>query len=324
MKYKTIVSIVGWLILTVGLYLGILYLKMGDDANAITLTAIISLLFAGSLFFSVIARERKEGNHPRTWMIASWCSITLCIGLSVFFFPKIVHGYTVATSKGELRTIAGQFNKAILGFLDNYDRNVKDRTVNYKTCMKNALSHNRKSADWVQEQLGLRSLPTNIADFSNEYSQAFLTMMTNNSNKGTNLSGHKEYYKKRCDELSDVITSWNPFSVVYYARELDQTANDYVNRYRRIYNDDNNKTIFERDGDKAYGVEKATISELNYAYNAEFDLVAFFTTIRMSAIGILMTILALSFFSFAFIFAIPSHEVGPNMDGDIYKKGYKL
>lgn len=330
MKYKTIVSIVGWLVLTVGLYLGTLYLKMGDDAAAMPLTVIISLLIGGSLFFSVFARERKDGKHPRAWMIASWCSITVCFGLSLFFSLDIIHGYTVATSKGELRSVSEQFNKVTIAFLDNYNRNVNDRADNYKTCMKNALRHSTSSSQWVKNKLNLKAaMPTKLEDidnFSSECRDAFLTKMTNNSKIETNLRGNKDYYKKRYDELSDVITSWNPFYVVYRVREVNQIANKYVHHYRRIYDDDSNKTIFEKAGpkDEKDGIVQSTVAKLESVSEAELDLAAFFRTGRVSAIGILIMILASVFLSFAFLFAIPSHEVAPNSDEDIYKKGYKL
>lgn len=330
MKYKTIVSIAGWLILTVGLYLGTLYVKMGDDAKTVPLTVIISLFICSSLFFAVFARERKEGKYSRAWMIASWCSITVCFGLSLFFSLDIIHGYTVATSKGELRTISEQFNKATIDFFDNYGRNVKDRADNYKKYMQNALGHDKKSSEWVKNKLGLKAdmpnTPTAIDDFSDIYYQTFLTMMTNNSKIGTNLNGNKDYYRKRYNELSDVITSWNPFYVVYRVREINQIVDKYVNHYRKIYDDDSYKTIFEKAGpeDRKDGIAQSTVAELKSVSEADLDLATFFRTRKMGTIGVLITVLALAFLSSAFLFAIPSHEVGPNSDGDIYKKGYKL
>lgn len=312
MKVKTIFSIIGWLVLSLGIYWGNLYTHFGDTVAGRTVIA--SVLIGGFLGFSVLARERKEGAYSNVWMISSWVSFALFALLVIFNTPVILQGYTVATSKNKLITAATGLNDSMKKFFADYDKNVHARANIYKTKIQNSKDAGYEAHKWLIENLG------NNVD-ADKMSKAFIMKMTegNECLLESDMRDWANYY----DAFSKAIGRWNPFTIVYIARNFSSLAQSNYKKYKDYYVNEKNMNVFEKLGTQLpYGIEAAKIPPLKGSFN--FSAVnKFFTNKNFDFLSVLFWIIGVTFAVMAFVGAIPSHEVKQH-DKSVYDLGYPL
>lgn len=314
MKVKTIFSIIGWLVLSLGIYWGNLYARFGDSSSAVGHTVIASVLIGGFLGFSVLARERKEGAYSNVWMILSWVSFALFALLVIFNTSVILQGYTVATSKNKLKTVAADLNDSMEKFFADYDKNVHARADIYKTKIQNSKDAGYDARRWLRENLG------NDVN-ADKMSKAFIMKMTEGNE--CLLESDMQDWSDSFNAFSKAIGRWNPFTIVYIARDFSNLAQSNYEKYKDFYENEKNMNVFEKLGTKhPYGIEAAEIPQLKgrFTFSAVNN---FFTDKNFDFLSVLFWIIGVAFAVMAFACAIPSHEVKQH-DKSVYDLGYPL